>query len=76
MTTKAQQLGIKQEFGGYTFEWGPNKYIVKRNFAGNMVWRRCDTSTSWWRRVDLLDTRDSAFRTKILACVECIMLGS
>jgi hypothetical protein len=77
MTTTCINLGITQEKGMLRFEWGPNEYVVKRNFAGNIVWKRWNDRGGWWRRVDLTacgSKYDSKFSRLMMACVEHFML--
>jgi hypothetical protein len=73
MTTTCENLGIERVGMMLRFEWGPNEYVVKRNFAGNIVWKRWNAHSGWWKRVDLTARHDSKFSTLLLACVEQIM---
>lgn len=59
---------IKAEYNGYTFEWGPNKYIVRMNKAGHAVWKRFNDRYGWFRRVDLTVCREPTFWDALQEC--------
>lgn len=63
---------ITAECNGYTFCWGPNKYIVRINRAGHAVWKRWNDRNGWFRRVDRTACGESTFRAALDACVDLL----
>ena len=63
---------VRAECNGFTFEWGPNKYIVRMGRYGKPVWKRWNDRNGFFRNVNLESRADSSFRAALSKCVELL----